>query len=104
MKVYNMKVCEELEELYENMRLYEEWERLYEIKGKTITEVKAWLKVNDKDYNDDFEIINDNNYSYGYVGGYYSHYAPCIVFENGKVVRWYRGGIWLGLLKSTPMI
>lgn len=76
------------------MRLCEVWERLYEIKEKTVAEVEEWLKANDEDYDNDFEVIGDEDYAYGHVGGYYSDYAPCIEFENGKVVRWYRGEAW----------
>lgn len=77
------------------MRLFKIWERLHEIKGMTIEEVEEWLQVNDEDYDDDFEIddINDDEI-HGYVGGFWSDFAPVIVFENGRVTKWFRTGAW----------
>ena len=81
------------------MRLMEVWERLHEIKGMSFAEVEEWLRKNDEEFDDDFEVedledADEDEEVYGYVGGYWSDFTPVIVFVNGVVTKWFRTGAW----------
>lgn len=81
------------------MRLMEVWERLHEIKGMSFAEVEEWLRKNDEEFDDDFEVedledMDEDEEVYGYVGGYWSNSTPVIVFVNGVVTKWFRTDDW----------
>ena len=72
------------------MRLQSVWERLHEVKGMHFEELIEWLKINDEDFDDDYDFEEGRLY----VGGFYADFAPVFKFEDGVVVRWWRDDCW----------
>ena len=76
-----------------------EWEELMELSHVESRKALEWLVVHGIDLEDcdcgdgigleDVDLDGDFRL---YVDGYWADFSPVIVFEDGRVARWYRSG------------